>query len=59
MLVYRAYLIENGHVSTALDLFCADDDDAKRQMEDLSEDQDIELWQNDRKVAILVRRGAH
>ena len=28
---YRAYLIENGHIGTAIDLTCVDDDDAKRQ----------------------------
>jgi hypothetical protein len=50
---YRAYLIENGHVGTAIDLTCADDDDAKRQTASLPSVRDVELWQGDRRVAFL------
>jgi len=50
---YRAYLMENGHVWTAIDLSCADDDDAKRQTANLPSGHDVELWQGDRKVALL------
>jgi hypothetical protein len=59
MLLYRAYLMENGHVWTAVDLSCADDDDAKQQTESLLDERDIELWQGDRRVAVLdrMRRG--
>ena len=42
---YRAYLMENGHVWTAIDLICADDDDAKRQIAKLPSGHDVELWQ--------------
>jgi len=52
---YRAYLIENGQVWTAVDLSCADDDDAKKQTESLLDERDIELWQGDRRVAVLNR----
>jgi hypothetical protein len=57
---YRAYLIENGHVWTAIDLICADDDDAKRQMANLPGGHDVELWQGDRMVALLrlVKRNS-
>jgi hypothetical protein len=60
MPLYRAYLIENGHVWTAVDLSCADDDDAKQQTESLLGERDIELWQGDRRVALLnrMRRGS-
>jgi hypothetical protein len=59
MTQYRAYLMENGHVWAAVDLACADDDDAKRQAEDLRNGRVVELWQSDRRVALLrsPRRG--
>jgi hypothetical protein len=53
---YRAYLMENGHVWTAIDLTCDDDDDAKRQTASLPSGRDVELWQGDRKVALLRLR---
>jgi len=54
MPLYRVYLMENGHVWTAVDLFCPDDDEAKRQSESLLDDgRDIELWERDRRVAVL------
>jgi hypothetical protein len=57
---YRAYLIENGHVGTAIDLTCVDDDDAKRQTASLPSIRDVELWQGDRRVAFLrlVRKSS-
>ena len=57
---YRAYLMENGHVWTAIDLTCVDDDDAKRRAANLSSGHDVELWQGDRKVTLLRlrRRGS-
>jgi hypothetical protein len=53
MPLYRAYFIENGQVWTAIDLSCANDDDAIRQTKNLSDERDIELWQGDRRVAVL------
>lgn len=38
MLLYRAYLLEDGHVQTAIDLVCTDDEEAKQQSENLSGD---------------------
>ena len=53
MPLYRAYLRENGQVWAAIDLACADDDDAKQQAENLRNGRDTELWQSDRRVALL------
>jgi hypothetical protein len=53
MPLYRAYLREHGHVWAALDLACADDDEAKRQAEGLGNGRLVELWQHDRRVALL------
>jgi hypothetical protein len=64
MPLYRAYLREHGHVWAAIDLACVDDDEAKQQVEDLGNGRVVELWQRDRRVALLksprrVLRGAH
>jgi hypothetical protein len=56
MPLYRAYLMENGHVWTAIDLTCADDNDAKRRAANLSSGRDVELWQGDRRVTLLRLR---
>jgi hypothetical protein len=56
MPLYRAYLMENGHVWTAIDLTCANDTDAKRQAAGLGNDRDVELWRGDRKIALLRTR---
>ena len=55
-MLYRAYLIENGRVYVAIDLTCTDDDDAKRQTANLSNGHDIEVWEGDRRVALLRSR---
>jgi hypothetical protein len=56
MPLYRAYLMENGHVWTAIDLTCVNDDDAMRQAAALGNGRDIELWQGDRRVTLLRSR---
>jgi hypothetical protein len=53
---YRAYLMENGQTYAAIDLTCADDDDAKQQMANLSNGRDVEVWQGDRRVGLLRSR---
>jgi hypothetical protein len=53
MLLYRAYLMENGRTYVAIDLPCADDDEAKQKTANLSNGDDVEVWQGDRKVALL------
>ncbi len=50
---YRAYLMEQGHVWTAIDLVCADEKEARMQVKELSGERDIELWQGGRKIALL------
>jgi hypothetical protein len=55
-MLYRAYLMENGRVYVAIDLTCTDDDDAKRQTASLSNGRDIEVWEGDRRVALLKSR---
>ena len=56
MPLYRAYLMENGHVWTAIDPTCVNDDEAKRQAANLSSGNDVELWQDDRRVTLLRLR---
>jgi hypothetical protein len=56
MPLYRAYWMEKGHVLTAIDLACVNDDDAKRQAANLSSGHDVELWQGDRRVTLLRLR---
>src|ERR1700746_2349477 len=56
MPLYRAYLMERGHVWTAVDLYCADDADARRQAESLLHGHDVELWQRDRRIALLISK---
>ena len=53
---YRAYLRENGNVWIAIDLNCVDDDDAKRQVAMLPSGFEVELWEGDRRVALLRLR---
>lgn len=56
MSLYRAYWMENGHVLTAIDIACLNDDDAKQQAANLSSGHDVELWQGDRRVTLLRLR---
>lgn len=43
---YRAYVMgADGHILNRIDLFCANDDQAKEQAEALVDGHDIELWQ--------------
>jgi hypothetical protein len=58
MPLYRAYLLEKGHVWTAVDLYCADDADARRQAEGLLSGHDVELWRGDRRVAFLMSKSS-
>jgi hypothetical protein len=51
---YRAFqLDDNGHVIGSVDLSCLNDEDARKQAEQLLKLYDIELWQLDRRVAVL------
>jgi hypothetical protein len=51
---YRAYLIGvDGHFYRSVPLNCADDAEAVERAKRLLNGHDIELWQLDRKVAML------
>lgn len=54
MPLYTAYLMEQGHVWTAVDLYCTDDADARGKAESLLNGRDVELWQRDRRIALLI-----
>jgi hypothetical protein len=55
-MLYRAYLMENGHTYAAIDVTCVDDDDAKQQMANLSNGRNVEVWQGDRKVGFEIAK---
>ncbi|WP_049823960.1 hypothetical protein [Bradyrhizobium sp. WSM2254] len=49
---YQAYVIgKDGHIKQRLDLICADDAAAKERAKSLVENDAIELWQSDHKIA--------
>jgi hypothetical protein len=41
----------DGHILSAVDLHCADDDAARARAKQLVDGHDVELWQLDRKIA--------
>ena len=50
---YRAYFLDqDGHISNAIDMECADDDQAKECAKKFVSDRNAELWQEDRLIAI-------
>jgi hypothetical protein len=49
---YRAYILgPDGHILRRIDLFCVDDDAAKKRAKQLVDGHDVELWQIDRRIA--------
>jgi hypothetical protein len=53
---YRAYLIgPDGHFVKSVDLSCETDDAAKEHAKQLVHGHDVELWHQERKVAVLKR----
>jgi hypothetical protein len=51
---YRVYLVgEDGHFYEAVPLICADDGEAMELALQLAVGHDVELWQLDRKVAVI------
>jgi hypothetical protein len=55
---YQAYVIgADGHFESAVQLDWTDDDVAKQQAKQLVDGYDVELWQRDRKLAILDRKA--
>jgi ketosteroid isomerase-like protein len=55
MVRYRAYQIgEDGHYVSGLDLDCPDDEEAIESAKQFVANFDVELWQESRKVALLL-----
>ena len=51
MYQYRAYILDQGgHITSALDLSCHDDHDARAQASQLADGHEVELWQQDRFI---------
>jgi hypothetical protein len=54
---YSAFQLDpTGHVAGRIDLNCIDDKDALRQAEMLADTFGLELWENDRKIAVLRKK---
>ena len=52
---YRAYLVgPDDHILQCVEMVCADDDAAKEQAKTLADGYDIELWQEARKIAVIL-----
>lgn len=52
---YRAYIMGwDGHILSAVDLFCRDDEAAKQRARQLVDGHDVELWQLDRKISVFL-----
>ena len=57
---YRAYFLDqDGHISNAIDMECADDDQAKECAKKFVSDRNAELWQEDRLLRSTPRERAH
>ena len=55
---YRAYLIgRDGRFYKAVDLICADDEAAKEAAKKLADSNDVELWQQDRRITKFEAHG--
>ncbi|MFK4486691.1 hypothetical protein [Bradyrhizobium sp. USDA 336] len=53
---YRAYIMsEDGHISGVHEFECADDEGAKAKAAQMLDGHDLEVWQRERRVAILKR----
>jgi hypothetical protein len=54
---YRAYLLNKANgIERAIDLFCADDNAARSEAEQLVDGCDVELWQGERKIIRLSHK---
>jgi hypothetical protein len=52
---YRAYIMGwDDHVLSSVDLFCRDDEAAKKRARQLADGHDVELWQLDRKISVFL-----
>jgi hypothetical protein len=54
---YRAYIIGlDGRIQKAVELDCWDDEAAIERAQQLVDGHDVELWQNERKIATFDRK---
>ncbi len=52
--VYRAYLRnDQGHFINVTELLCRNDEEAIKEASRLSDEHTVELWERDRKVAVI------
>ena len=57
MAEYRVYIVgSDGHFRRSVHLDCVDDDAAMEQAKRLAENDAVELWQRDRKIATFVQK---
>jgi hypothetical protein len=55
---YRIYFFDrNGHIGRALDIECADDDEAVRRMDEEKHAFPLELWERERRIRRLEPIG--
>ncbi|RZN01681.1 hypothetical protein CWO91_33005 [Bradyrhizobium genosp. SA-3] len=58
MLQYRAYILDSGgHITARVDLICKNEKDAEEHAWSLAASDDVELWQEDRQLAIFRHRA--
>lgn len=58
MATHRAYLLdETGHVTNRLDLECPDDETARERAKSLLNENGLELWLLDRRIAVFKPRA--
>jgi hypothetical protein len=54
---YSAFQLDpTGHAAARIDLNCIDDEDAKRQAEMLADTCGLELWEDDRMIAVFRKK---
>jgi hypothetical protein len=54
---YRAYILDrDGHITERVDLTCKDEENAEERARSLASGHDVELWQEDRRLATFRRR---
>jgi hypothetical protein len=54
---YRAYIMgDDGHISKAVDLVLKDDAEALEAAKQLVDGHDVELWERERRIALLKRQ---
>jgi hypothetical protein len=55
MQYYRTYfLVDNGHISNAIDMECTDDEQARECAKKFLSDRNAELWKGERLIAIYA-----